>query len=91
MDVVIDSQQFEPSEVTLINYARLYLDVHTISDIAEANGKYLDTAMIGGKLELASTESRGMGVNQPRPTCTNIHGDCGRKPANYCVLETSGD
>ena len=41
MDHVIASKRFTKGQLARINYVRLYLDVHTVSDIATACGKFL--------------------------------------------------
>jgi len=41
MEKVIDSGRFKPAEVRTINYCRLWLDVHTISDITDEKGRFI--------------------------------------------------
>jgi hypothetical protein len=42
MDVVQSSGKFTPTEICKINYCRLYLNVVTISDLTNINGRTLD-------------------------------------------------
>ena len=56
-----------PKQVNHINYCRLYLNVLMVSDIAEASGTHLDTAMLHGQQSLQSSTSRVPGCIQLCP------------------------
>ena len=68
MDFVLQ-QKFTKGELRRINYCRLYLDVHTISDIATACGRYLSKGLLLGRPSMETSRSKGNGVVQNRPTC----------------------
>ena len=57
MDMVINSGKFSNRQIHLINYCRLYLSVHTLSDITKANGKWLHMEFLRGKIESQSPNS----------------------------------
>ena len=55
------------TDIKRINYVRLFLDVHTVSDISNATGTHLDEDLLHGRLEKSSSIARGHGANQERP------------------------
>jgi hypothetical protein len=42
MDRVLECEHFKPREISLIKYCRLFLQVHTIADLATAGGTHVD-------------------------------------------------
>jgi hypothetical protein len=53
-----------------INYCRLYLNVHTLSDITNATGTEIDDAFYEGDINLLTNRmavSKWLKINQPRP------------------------
>jgi len=66
VDIVIESRLLTPKEIVLFNYCQHFLEVYTISDIAEANGQYMDEAYLRPPLP----KSLHLPVHQPRPSCT---------------------
>ena len=67
MDVAYQCGQFTAKEIESINYCRLYLNVFTISDIADPSGEYIQSAAKSGlKQQLLST-SKWIGPVQIKP------------------------
>ena len=69
MDFVLSLKMFTQGELRRINYCRLFLDVHTISDIATACERYLSKELLLGNPSFETSQSKGKGVVQSRPTC----------------------
>lgn len=69
MDFILSLDIFKRGELRRINYCRLYLDVHTISDIATACGRFLSKDLLSGNTSVETSQSKGKGVVQDRPTC----------------------
>jgi hypothetical protein len=72
MNIVLDSGEFSPAKIRMINFCRLYLQVVTLSDIALADGKTIDPALECGTLSLLSSTTTWLHTNQRRPSdkCT---------------------
>jgi hypothetical protein len=68
MDLVLSSRMFAPRQIRLINYCRLYLQVHTTADIATAGGTHMDRAFIHGETTLTSSSSSELEIIQHKPT-----------------------
>ena len=68
MDFIIASTEFTPQDVKRINACRLYLDVHTISDMALASRDYIHPAVISGNKEAMTSSSCDLECIQQRPT-----------------------
>lgn len=64
---ILRSEQFTAQEIRLLNYCRLYLQVVTLSDITYANGYSLDLAMLHGKINNNSSQTKWHHFNQKRP------------------------
>jgi hypothetical protein len=67
MDSVLQSNHFTPRQIRLINYCRLFLQVHTIADLATAGGTHIDQCFIHGKPSLLSSTSTDLEIHQDRP------------------------
>ena len=67
MDLVLQSEQFQPSEIEQINYCRLFLQSVTVSDISLADGIRLDPHMRIGKPNSTSSTTTLHRINQIRP------------------------
>ena len=67
MDSILRSEQFTAPELRLLNYCRMYLQVITLSDITLANGSSLDLAMLHGKVNNKSSQTKWHHFNQKRP------------------------
>jgi hypothetical protein len=68
MDAILQSGQFSHKEIRQLNYCRLYLQCTTISDLADAQGYYLDKHMAQGRLKHPSSSiMHWHTVNQSRP------------------------
>ena len=48
MDIIIDSGKFTATQISRINYCRVYLSVHTVSDITKANGVWIHPEFMNG-------------------------------------------
>jgi hypothetical protein len=67
MDIVLESGLFTTTEVTYINWCRLFLQVVTVSDMATASGDKLDKAMYHGEISIKSSSTRWYKCHQARP------------------------
>ena len=67
MDAILESKQFTPDELCLINYCRLHLQAVTVSDITLADGVRLDPYFIQGRSGPMSSTTTHHKVNQARP------------------------
>ena len=68
MDVVLQSGQFTNEEVKRLNYCRLYLQAHTISDLAPIDGYNLDETKRQGNPSILSSRTHSGLVNQSKPS-----------------------
>ena len=59
MDFILSLNMFTQGELRRINYCRLCLDVHTISDIATACGRYLSKELLLGNPSFETSQSKG--------------------------------
>jgi hypothetical protein len=66
MDAVLASGRFSPAEICLFQYCRLYLQVHTLSDIMDATGTPPKAGVRTGTLFLSSS-TRLLPTLQARP------------------------
>jgi hypothetical protein len=55
MDAVLASGRFSPAEICLVQYCRLYLQVHTLSDITDSTGTSFKAGVRVGTLFLRSS------------------------------------
>jgi hypothetical protein len=67
MKVVQSSGKFIPTEICKINYCRLYLNVVTISDLTNMNGRNLDCNKLSGHHFILSSRAHGSPIHQDRP------------------------
>ena len=67
MDVVLDSGNFKPAQIKMINYCRLYLRVITVADISNANGTAIEPGMYKGQPTAINVTSNWYHVHQARP------------------------
>ena len=67
MDVVLQSNKFQPQQIRFVNYCRLYLRVITVSDISNANGTDILTGMYQGQVTSINTNTSWNHVHQQRP------------------------
>ena len=67
MDLIIQSNAFQPAQVRTLNYCRLYLGAVTLSDLTTTNGKYLDNVKLHGVMSRMSHETRWLKIHQARP------------------------
>jgi hypothetical protein len=44
MDLILQSKAFQPAQIRMLNYCRLYLGAVTLLDLTTTNGIYLDSA-----------------------------------------------
>ena len=70
MDLILDSQQFQPPQIRVLNYCRLYLGAVTLSDLTHPDGLYLDNAKLHGHSTRMSNETQWLKINQGRPSDT---------------------
>jgi hypothetical protein len=67
MDQVLQSGSFEHTEIVIMNYCRLYLQVIMVSNLCLADGISMDLAMLKGKPSNQSSRSQWIHVNQAQP------------------------
>ena len=67
MDIVLTDGTFTPGEILKINYCRIYLNVHTLSNITLADGYTIDPNILKGLLSLQSSTSKLPPIKQLRP------------------------
>ena len=70
MDLILDSDQFTPTQIRRLNYCRLYLQAVTISDLTDATGETLDQMKMRGVPDFWSSTTTWIRVNQDRPSET---------------------
>ncbi len=68
MDLVLQSNNFDPKEIRLINYCRMYLQAVTMADLCLADGVSLDPALLSGHPAPTSSVSKWIHINQARPS-----------------------
>ena len=67
MDMVLDSQTFTAIQICRINYCCLYLQVHTLSDITQSCGVWLDKSMLQGHPDADAPSSNLIHFVQRQP------------------------
>ena len=67
MDIVLQSNKFQPQQIRFVNYCRLYLRVLTLSDISNANGTQLLDGIYRGHASSIKTNTSWNHVHQQRP------------------------
>ena len=67
MDAVLTSGAFQPKQIRMINYCRLYLRVSTVADITTANGRQIHEPMFSGAETAINKNSKWYHVHQKRP------------------------
>jgi hypothetical protein len=67
MDVVIASNLFTSTECNIINYCRMFLRVHSISDLTLAGGEHVDPSFLALNPSLLSSASTLVEPLQDRP------------------------
>jgi hypothetical protein len=70
MDAILQSNQFSPVQIRLLNYCRLQAlpSAVTISDITDVSGSSLDQSKLHGRPSLMSSTTTLLHVNQDRPS-----------------------
>ena len=68
MDLILQSQQFQPAQIRALNYCRLYLGAVTLADLTTPGGLFLDNAKLRGSISRLSSTSRWLKINQARPS-----------------------
>jgi hypothetical protein len=66
MVAVLDSGRFTPAETCLVQYCRLFLQVHTVSNIAASTGTHLKAGIRSGNL-FSCSSTRLIPTIQARP------------------------
>jgi hypothetical protein len=54
-DRVLECEHFKPRQIRLIKYCQLFLQVHTIANLATAGGTHVDLSFIDGRPSLLSS------------------------------------
>lgn len=67
MEDIIQSHDFTPKEIRYISACQQYLQVHTISDLALADGIQIDRSIVAGNPSILSSKSNHLEVHQPKP------------------------
>ena len=68
MDIVLQNGKFTDDEIKRLNYCRLYLQAHTLSDLTNINGYTLDETKLEGAPSLQSSRTHSGLINQRRPS-----------------------
>jgi hypothetical protein len=68
MDHILQSNHCTAAEVRKLNYCRLYLNVVTVSDIAQPSGNRVDPSFYMRHLTESSSRPNSMRVHQERPS-----------------------
>ena len=68
MDLIIQSQQFQPAQIRMLNYCRMYLGAITLSDLTTPRGIYLDNAKLRGHISRLSSTTTWLRIHQTRPS-----------------------
>ena len=66
MDLVLKSGKFNNTEICYINWIRLHLQVVTVSDLAQANGQFIDPHLKAGEFSSCSSKSKYVPCHQGR-------------------------
>ena len=67
MVLVLQSNEFQPTQIRMLNYCRLYLGAVTISDLTTTSGIYLDNAKLQGQISQMSSTTWWLKIYQERP------------------------
>ena len=67
MDMVLNSKTFTAIQICRINYCCLYLQVHTLSDITQNCGVWLDKSMLKGNPDADAPSSNLIHFVQRQP------------------------
>ena len=67
MEIAMDSDKFKPVDMKVLNFCRLALGVHTVSDIANATGTHLACGRWNWTKEQLPSWSKHQEVRQPPP------------------------
>ena len=68
MDLILQSEAFQPAQIRILNYCRLYLGAVTLSDLTTTTGIYLDNAKLKGHTSRMSIVTRWLKIHQERPS-----------------------
>ena len=67
MDIACEDDTLDKTMVNKINYCRLFLQVHRISDICTADGNFISDSVYIGQRNSGSSASRVLEAVQERP------------------------
>jgi hypothetical protein len=67
MDIILKSNKFQPAQIRMLNYCRLYLGAVTLSDLTTPTGIYLDNAKLKGEISRWSSTTQWLTIHQTRP------------------------
>ena len=70
MDIILQSNQFTPAQIRMLNYCRLYLGAVTLADLTIPNGVALDQAKLKGHISHYSNITRWLKIRQDRSSET---------------------
>jgi hypothetical protein len=88
MDSVLECNQFTPRKIRLINYCRLFLQVHTIADLATAAGTHVDLCFLNGQVSLLSSRSTDLEIHQERPDTLEAWNEWRKACSLWCNIDT---
>ena len=72
MDLVVQSGRFKDNQICMINSCRMFLQVHTVSDLSNARGTHMDPSFFQGQPSLLSSQSRRLETIQERPQSSTV-------------------
>ena len=88
MDRVLECNQFSPRKIRLINYCRLFLQVHTVADLATAAGTHVDHCFLNGQVSLLSSRSNDLEIHQERPCTPEAWKEWRKACSLWCTIDT---
>jgi ribonuclease HI len=90
MEVVVTSNLFNPTECKIINYCRMFLRVHSITDLTLAGGKHIDFSFLALDPLLLSSASTLTEPLQDRPQTASAFRLWQRANRLWCNTVTGG-
>ena len=68
IDIILRSETFTDDEIKRLNYCRMYLQAHALSDLTELGGFALDSTKLKGSPSIQSSVTCTEQINQQRPS-----------------------
>jgi hypothetical protein len=88
MDRVLECNQLTPRKIRIINYCRLFLQVHTVADLATAAGTHVDHCFLNGQVSLLSSTYNDLEIHQERPCTPEAWNEWRKACSLWCSIDT---